>query len=102
MSFPTGCWRKSPGLRVRPVAEWSSGVAYLPRPPRLVMIDLHAWLVLELCDGRPVDAVRRDYAAVVQTHGVADGADDRLAACLAELDRLGLIESVEAEASAAN
>lgn len=63
MTSLTGCFRQSPGLRLRPVPELDTCLVYRPRPPRLFRLSLSAWLVLELCDGlddaQLVDAYRQ-------------------------------------------
>jgi hypothetical protein len=51
VTSPTGCFRRSPGLRLRPVPELDTCLVYRPRPPKLFRLSLSAWLVLELCDG---------------------------------------------------
>ncbi len=54
----------SQGLRLRPVPEMDICLAYLPRPPRLLRLNLEAWALMEAvgtCAGlaRPQAAVLR-------------------------------------------
>lgn len=52
MSYRTGCYRKTRGLRVRPVPEVGCCYIYTPARPRMHSLNMTAWLVLELCEGR--------------------------------------------------
>lgn len=51
MNFQTGCFRRSPGLRLRAIPELDTCLVYRPRPPKIFRLNLSAWLVLELCEG---------------------------------------------------
>ena len=88
MSFPHGCWIRSPGLRVRPVPELRHCLVYRPRPPRLFKLNLAAWLVLELCDGRErallVDGYRNAAGNHVSTAEVSTHVDLALAVLAAD------------------
>lgn len=96
MSYPTGCFRQAGGLRVRPVPELETCIVFTSRRPKLYMLNLAAWLVFELCDGRGGEQIAADYAA-------AAGADRDASAIRAEIgtaiERLlgdGLIEHIAA------
>jgi hypothetical protein len=41
---------------------------YRPRPPRLFKLNLAAWLVLELCDGRRREHVLEGYRLAAGNH----------------------------------
>lgn len=57
----TGYYKRSQGLRLRPVPEMSFCLAYTPRHPNLYTLNPSAWLVVELCDGRIGKKIARDY-----------------------------------------
>lgn len=51
MTFPNGCFRHVPGLRIRRLPELNSCIVFKPGVPHLYTPNLSAWLVLELCPG---------------------------------------------------
>ena len=61
MSSRTGCYSKTRGLRVRPVPEVGCCYVYTPARPRMHSLNMTAWLVLELCDGRSLHTLARAY-----------------------------------------
>ncbi len=65
MPFPTGCFRHSPGLRVRPVPELETCIVFTPASPRLYRLNLNAWLILELCSGETRPGLEEAYADAV-------------------------------------
>lgn len=59
---------KSPGVEAQPLDDWSGAYVFKPDPASVHLVDLHSWLVLELCDGR-------SEAEITQAHSRAvDGA----------------------------
>ena len=61
MSSRTGCYRKAQGLRVRPAPEVGHCYVYTPARPRLYSLNMGAWLILELCEGRSPRELARAY-----------------------------------------
>ena len=62
MYSPSGFYRKTSRLKIRPVPEMGFCLVFTPTKPRLFTLNPTAWLVLELCDGRSGRAVEKDYA----------------------------------------
>ena len=52
MTFPNGCFRHTPGLRLRRVPEINNCIVFKPGEPRLFTPNLSAWIILELCPGK--------------------------------------------------
>jgi hypothetical protein len=88
---PTGCYSRSPGLRVRALPELDTCLAYLPRPPRLCRLNLGAWLILELCDGRSADALCGAYVEALDGATQRSALLEQLSAGIEELMQLGLV-----------
>ena len=61
MSSRTGCYRRRRGVRVRPVPEVGACYVYTPARPGLYALNMSAWLILELCEGRSARALARAY-----------------------------------------
>jgi hypothetical protein len=58
MSISAACLPRAapkvvPGLRLRPVPELERCLVYRPRPPALLMLNLGAWLLLEILTEEP-------------------------------------------------
>jgi hypothetical protein len=87
----SGTLDAAPGLRVRPVFEWDGCVVFDPARRRLVELNLTSWLMLELCDGRPYDALRAEFASVVGARVEAEDIDGYLRSGLLRLAAAGLI-----------
>jgi hypothetical protein len=64
--YRQGCFHKSEGLRVRLVEEMDVCLVYTPLKPRLHTLNLSAWLVLEMCDGRSLRSLQRAYYAAIE------------------------------------
>ena len=62
MFYRTGCYRHAPNLRTRPIEEMKSCVVFRQYPPKLLMLNLNAWLIFEVCDG--VDALHLEQTYV--------------------------------------
>ena len=61
MSSRNGCFRKTPGLRIRPVPEMGYCFVFTPANPHVFTLNPAAWLILELCDGQTPQALLRAY-----------------------------------------
>lgn len=92
MSYPSGCYSRVPNLRVRPVEEMKSCVVFRPNPPKLFMLNLNAWLILELCDGSSPHQVEQRYRRNVASQMSEREASRQLTIGLKTLREQGLIE----------
>lgn len=92
MSYPSGCYSRAPNLRVRPVKEMKSCVVFRPKPPKLFMLNLNAWLIFELCDGSRPDQIEQKYRSNVAAQMSEWEADRQLKIGLKSLCEQGLIE----------
>lgn len=92
MSYPSGCYNRTPNLRVRPVSEMKSCVVFRSDPPKLFMLNLNAWLILELCDGRTTDQLTKEYCNQVASQLSEVAARENLENGLQKLREQGLIE----------
>jgi len=66
VSSRAGHYRKVRGLRVRPVPEVGACYVYTPTHPRLYALNMTAWLILELCEGRSPRALAQAYRDEMQ------------------------------------
>lgn len=92
MSYPSGCYNRAPNLRMRPLKEMKSCVVFRPDPPKLFMLNLNAWLILELCDGRATDQLEQGYCERVAPQMSDADARNNLKAGVRKLQEQGLIE----------
>lgn len=92
MSYPTGCYSHTPNLRVRPVEEMKSCVVFRPDPPKMFMLNLNAWLIFSLCDGRTSHEVEHSYREKVASQMTEQEAGRHLVTGLKSLQEQGLIE----------
>lgn len=60
MSYPNGCYSHTQNLRLRPLKEMKSCVVFRPDPPKLFMLNLNAWFILELCDGSSAEQIEQN------------------------------------------
>ena len=92
-SLPPGPFRRVPDLRIRPVWEWDGCVVFDPARHLLIELNLHAWLVLELCDGRGIAALVDEYRAIAAPRLEAGTVERDLARALTMLSAHGLVQS---------
>lgn len=88
--------RHAPGLRLRPVPELSTCLAYTPQPPRLHTLNPSAWLIMELSrdGGRDLE---QDYVSRTAPPLSADDARRQLREGLADLEAAGLLHIMQPE-----
>jgi hypothetical protein len=91
VSYPTGCYNRAQNLRMRPLKEMKSCVVFRPDPPKLFMLNLNAWLILELCDGRTTGELEQGYCASVASQMSEADARTNLETGLQKLHEQGLI-----------
>ena len=88
----TGCYRKTPGLRVRPVPEWDRCIVFTPAAPKLYTLNLSAWLVFELFADAPAATATRAYLAATVPPESEEAARRNLDDCLRMLQDNGILE----------
>lgn len=60
-----GSYQKTPNVRIRTFEEWGRAYAYTPDDPELYDLNASAWLIVELCDGRPFREIEGEFVEVV-------------------------------------
>jgi hypothetical protein len=91
---PANALRAAPDLRLRPVPELATCLVYRPRPPTLLMLNLGAWLLLEILVEQPqADPWPSFYEAVGHTCS-EQKARELIGQGLQQLAKLDLIELV--------
>ena len=80
-----GCYRKTPDVVLRPFEDWGRAYAFTPDDPEIYDLNATAWLIVDLCDGRPFNQIESAYVAQVSPHV---GSDEARAQFHAGFDRL--------------
>jgi hypothetical protein len=78
---------------VRPAPELEIAFVYNPADGVASCLNLNAWAVLELCDGR--DDIESDYRDLVRAKLTPDEASRQLRLALGQLATCGLIKMTE-------
>lgn len=94
MSFPTGSFRRSRGLRLRPVPEREVCLVYVPRKPNLYTLNATAWMILEMCRGQPLKELQAEFYASIEPLMSRQEAADYVLACLGEFVQRLIVEVV--------
>ena len=94
MSFPSGCYRKTRRLRIRPVLEREVCLVYTPSNPNLYTLNATAWMVLELCDGRTLPQLKRAFHEAVEPLMSKDEASEYLLVSLQDMLEKSIVEVV--------
>jgi len=82
---------RTPGLRLRPIPELGTCLAYTPSPPRLHTLNPLAWLIVELCDGSLGRDLQQDFLARSVPPLAAADALQQLQSGLAMLHDTGIL-----------
>jgi hypothetical protein len=69
-----------------------SCVVFRPKPPKMFMLNLNAWLIFQLCDGSSPDHVTQRYRKSVADQMSEREADRQLEIGIRNLHDQGLIE----------
>ncbi|ATB49615.1 aKG-HExxH-type peptide beta-hydroxylase [Corallococcus macrosporus] len=85
-------FRKAQGLRVRASKQGECLMVFSPAAPRIHWLDLNAWLIFELSDGRAYSDMERAYLEVVGARMAPDEARRQLRSGLESLVRSSLVE----------
>ena len=97
MSFRREIYRKTAGLRMRPVPELSTCIVFTPAQPQLFNLNPHACLIMELAVEEAHDALVRKYLARVVPPLTELVARRQLDEGLRQLVDCGIIELAPAE-----
>ena len=97
MSFHREVYRKTAGLRMRPVPELSTCIVFTPAHPQLFNLNPHACLILQLAADRAHDDLVRSYLARVAPPLTELVAKRQLEEGLQQLVDNGIIELAPAE-----
>ncbi len=60
-----GCYAKTDNVVLRRFEEWGRCYAFTPDDPEIYDLNTSAWLIVELCDGRPFQQIEADYVTTV-------------------------------------
>ena len=96
MSFPTGSFRRSRGLRLRPLPEREVCLVYVPKRPNLYTLNATAWMILELCRGQPLKELQAEFYDSIEPLMSRQEAADYVLACLDEFMQKLIVEVVPA------
>ena len=99
MSYRNGCFRKTRRLRIRPVPEREVCLVYTPKSPNLFTLNATAWVVLELCDGRSLPALREAFRDAVEPLMSERDADKYLLVSLRDMIEKSIVEVVPSAGS---
>jgi hypothetical protein len=92
--YRNGCIKKTRHLRIRPVPEMETCLVYTPKEPNLYTLNATAWLVLELCDGRPWRDLEHAFYRSVEPLMSTQEAAEYLAASVIDMIGKSIVEVV--------
>ncbi|CAM3579144.1 hypothetical protein G4177_09595 [Corallococcus sp. ZKHCc1 1396] len=93
-------YRKVNGLRARPSTRGECLMVFSPDAPRLHWLDLNAWLIFELSDGRTFTELERAYLEAIGGRVAPDEARRQLRSGLETLVRSTLVEPTRQQGEA--
>jgi hypothetical protein len=64
-NYQSGCLRRKPDVKIRPVPEWSCCIAFTPDMPNVYMLNTLAWLIVELCDSKTFESVEAQFISLL-------------------------------------
>jgi hypothetical protein len=91
VSSRIGSYKRTPGLRLRPLPELGTCLAFVPEEPRLYTLNLHAWLVLELCEYFEAESLVEEYLAAASNKVYSADPEAELERCIKELMDIGIL-----------
>jgi hypothetical protein len=94
VSFPSGCYRKTRRLRIRPVPEREVCLVYTPSNPNLYTLNATAWVILELCDGRTLSQLEKAFHQSVEPLMSEQEASEYLLVSLRDMLEKSIVEVV--------
>jgi len=93
-------YKPTRNLRVRPVPEMRMCFVFTPAAPKLYTLNMSAWLVLTLCDGRSGRDLVDAYATEMAAHLPRDDALREVRAAIGDLEGKGMIVRADKRARA--
>ena len=85
------CYARTRGLKTRALPQCGNLMMYIPAHKGFHWLNLHAWLIYELCDGRDEVQMRSAYHAAVKSRLSAGEAERHLSEGLTLLEAIGAI-----------
>lgn len=93
MNYPSDSYQKMANLRIRPVDEWDHCMVYTPANPQLVMLNLDAWLIVELYgEGNTVSAVTEAYCSSGGNQSLPRDPSEKIIEATKKLVSLGILQ----------
>ncbi len=92
--------RKNPRLRARPITDAGYLLAFVPELPRIQLLNLHSWIISELCDGRSQSAIGEQYHSIVGANLSPEQSGSQLSVGLEQLEACHIITSAPAREGA--
>jgi hypothetical protein len=97
--YRTDCYRKVGNVRVRGIPEMEVCLVFTPDDPEIYTLNVSAWLILQLCDGRQEDRIARAYYAAVEPLLSREEAQREVRAGIESLLQKRIIEVVSTKRS---
>lgn len=94
MSFPNGSFRRTRGLRIRPLPEREVCLVYTPKAPNLYTLNATAWTILELCRGQSMKELQEDFHRSIEPLMSREEAADYVLACVRDFMRKSIVQVV--------
>ena len=79
-------------LKIRPIPQWGNLLVFTPARPELHWLNLNAWVIFELCDGRDEHDLRAAYLEMVRPRLAPEEAERHLQSGLALLQTIGAVK----------
>lgn len=83
-------YRKVENLKLRPVNEWNRCFVFTPSNPKLTLLNMSSWFVMECCDDATLKEIERRYEEATSRKLQPGEVED----CLRSLEGNGIIKSV--------
>ena len=84
-------YTRRPGLKTRAIPQWGNLMMYIPAQRGFHWLNLNAWLIFELCDGRDEVQLRLAYNAAVKSRLSTGEAERHLSDGLTLLEAIGAV-----------
>lgn len=88
--------QKNPRLRARPITDAGYLLAFVPEEPRVQLLNLHSWIISELCDGRSQSAIGEQYHSIIGAALPPEQVSSQLSVGLEQLEACHIITSTPA------
>ena len=94
MSFPNGSFRRTRGLRIRPLPEREACLVYTPTKPNLYTLNATAWTILELCKGQSLKDLQADFHRSIEPLMSRREAAEYVLACMRDFVSKSIVQVV--------